>query len=105
MLVTGRLEVFKNRNGYYTAVVKAWDNDNKKVLGKAFMDVSLPGNITCEEGQTLTLNVKEGWINAFYVEKGDFTKLKLNINNAEVESVFPEPKKAKKSKKTSKEDK
>lgn len=106
MLVTGKLEVFKNENGYYTAVIKAWDKKNN-LKGKAFMNVDLPDGMTCEDKQTLTIDVKEGYLNAVYIECGNpFTKLVLNIVKADIVSVYPEPKKAKKnSKKNSKEDK
>ncbi|MBO7732131.1 MAG: hypothetical protein J6S67_06255 [Methanobrevibacter sp.] len=105
MLTTGRLEVFKNKNGYYTAVIKAWDSENN-LKGKAFMNVELPEGTTCEDGQTLTLDVKEGYLNAVYVGcDAPFTKLVINIVKAEVVSIYPEPKKAKNSKKNSKEGK
>lgn len=106
MQLTGKIEVFQNQNGYHTAVIKAWDESNTKVLGKAFVDAKLPEGIKCEKGQTLTLNVKEGYLSAVFVpaQQNTFTKLKINIKEAEVLSVFPEPeaKKAKKSAKTSK---
>lgn len=101
----GTLEVFKNRNGYPTGVIKAWDNENIHVLGKAYMDVMLPKDLTIEEGQTLTLNVTEGYLNAVHVNgENAFTKLKINVVKCEVTSVFPEPKKkvTKSSKKVSK---
>ena len=98
--LTGTLEVFKNRNGYPTGVIKAWDNENKHVLGKAFMDVVLPKDVEIEEGQTLTLNVTEGYLNAVHVDgENAFTKLKINVVKCEVKSVFPEQKKVKKSSK------
>ena len=106
MQVTGKLEIFKNRNGYFTAVFKAW-NDEDEVTGKAYMDVKLPDSVKVEDGQSLTLDVKEGYLNAVHVEAGEksFDKLKINVVKCEVISVYPEEKKAKKSKKTSKEGK
>lgn len=96
----GTLEVFKNINGYPMGVIKAWDNENKNVLGKAFMDVVLPKDVTIEEGQTLTLDVKEGYLNAVHVDvENAFTKLKINVVKCEIKSVFPEQKKVKKSSK------
>lgn len=98
--LTGTLEVFKNRNGYTTGVIKAWDNENIHVLGKAFMDVTLPENVTIEEGQTLTLDVKEGYLNAVHVDcENAFTKVKINVVKCDIKAVFPEPKKVKKSSK------
>ena len=105
MKVTGKLEIFKNRNGYFTAVIKAWDEENN-VTGKAFMDVALPEGIKVEDGQSLTLDVKEGYLNAVYVKaqkaENSFTKLKLNIVKCDVVDVFPKPEKAKKAKKGAK---
>lgn len=95
----GNLEVFQNKNGYVTGVIKAWDEDNHTVLGKVFMDVKLPKEITIKEGQSLTLDVKKAYLNAVYVEgENGFTKLKINVVECEVIRVFPEEKKVKTSK-------
>ena len=100
--LSGTLEVFQNKRGYVTGVFKAWD-DNKCVLGKAYMDVVLPKEITIEEGQSLTLDVKEAYLNAIFVEgENAFTKLRINVVDCEVKSVFPEKKAQKSSKKASK---
>ena len=105
MQVSGKLEIFKNRNGYYTAVIKAW-GDHKELQGKALMDVALPEDVKVEDGKTLTLDVKEGYLNAVYVKaekaENSFTKFKLNIVKCDVVDVFPKPEKAKKAKKGSK---
>ena len=102
MKVTGKLEIFKNRNGYFTAVIKVWDEQNN-VSGKAFMDVALPEGVKVEDGQSLTLDVKEGYLNAVYVKaENSFTKLKLNVVKCDVVDVFPKPEKAKKAKKRAK---
>ena len=102
MKLTGRLEVFKNKNGYVTGVIKAWDDDSKKVLGKAFMDVNLPKDVEIKDGQSLTLDVEEAYLNAYFVDtENPFTKLKINVVKCKVIDVFPkEAKKA--SKKVSK---
>ena len=98
--LTGTLEVFQNQRGYVTGVLKAW-SDDKCLLGKAYMDVALPEEIKIEEGQTLTLDVKEAYLNAVHCGEGDkaFTKLKVNVVNAEVKAIFPEKKVKKSSKK------
>ena len=104
MLVTGKLEIFKNKNGYLSAVFKAWNDDNE-VTGKAYMDAKLPEDIKVEDGQSLTIEVKEGYLNAVHVDgENPFNKLKINVVKCDVLDVFPKPetKKAKKSKKTSK---
>ena len=90
MKLTGILEVFKNKNGYVTGVIKAWDEDSKKVLGKAFMDVNLPKDVEIKDGQTLTLDVEEGYLNAYYVNsENPFTKLKINVVKCKIVDVFP----------------
>lgn len=100
--LTGTLEVFQNKKGYVTGVMKAWD-DNKTLVGKAYMDVNLPESISIEEGQTLTLDVKEAYLNAVHVEgENAFTKLKINVVEAEIKSIFPEKKAQKPSKKVGK---
>lgn len=97
MKLTGLIEVFQNKKGYVTGVFKAWNEESKEVLGKAYLDVNLPESVKIKEGQTLTLNVKEGYLNAIFVDtENAFTKLKINIVDCEVKSVFPEPKKTKK---------
>ena len=99
MKLTGKLEVFKNQNGYITAVIKDFD-DNKQVRGKAYVSAKLPDYVVVEDNNSLTLDVKEGYLNAVYVDTDKpFTKLQINVVNCEVLNVFtPE----KKSKKTSK---
>lgn len=98
--LTGTLEVFQNKKGYITGVMKAWDSENKQVLGKAYMDVNLPESVTIKEGQTLTLNVKEGYLNPVFVEgENSFTKIKINVVECEITKVYPEEKKSSKTSK------
>lgn len=97
--ITGTLEVFKNNRGYTTGVLKSF-NDANQLTGRAYIDVTLPENVTVEEGQTLTLNVKTGYLNAVHVESENaFTKLKINVVECEITSVYPEKKVKKSSKK------
>ena len=98
--LTGTLEVFQNKNGYVTGVMKAWNSDKKEVLGKAYLDVILPESVAVKEGQTLTLNVKEGYLNPVFVEgENSFTKLKINVVDCEIIRVYPEEEKSKKTSK------
>ena len=99
MKLTGKLEVFKNQNGYITAVIKDFD-DNNQVRGKTYVSAKLPADVKVEDNQSLTLDVKEGYLDAVYVgTDAPFTKLQINVVKCEVANVFtPE----KKSKKTSK---
>lgn len=101
MKFEGILEVFKNKKGYITGVLKAWDNEAKEVKGKVYIDVNLPEDVTVEDGQTLTLDVHEGYINPTYIEgENAFTKLKFNVVKCDIKSVFPEKKIKKSSKRT-----
>lgn len=101
--LTGTLEVFQNKKGYVTGVIKHWDEDEKQFTGKAYLDVQLPEGVEVLEGQTLTLDVKTAYLNAVHV-KGEnaFTKLQINVVDCEVKSVFPEKKAQKPSKKVAK---
>ena len=95
--LTGQLEVFKNQKGYITGVIKAWNEAEKTVAGRTYMDVLLPVGVEVKEGQTLTLDVKTAYLNAVHVEgENAFTKLKINVVDCEVIRVFPEEKKASK---------
>ena len=85
MQVTGKLEVFKNQNGYNTAVLKAFGDDNA-LKGKAFVSCKLPETVKIEDGQTLTLDVKKGYLNAVYIgSDAPFTKLEINISECEID--------------------
>lgn len=101
--LSGTLEVFLNKRGYVTGVFKAWDEEAKQITGKAYMDVALPDEIQIEEGQTLTLDLKQAYLNAVHVEgENAFTKLKIKVVECEVKSIFPEKKVKKPSKKVGK---
>lgn len=101
--VNGQIEVFQNKRGYITGVIKSW-GENKDVLGKAYIDVNLPESVLILDGQTLTLDVKTAYLNAVHIEgKNEFTKLVLNIVDADIVKIFPDEKEVKKtSKKVSK---
>lgn len=89
MKITGKLEVFLNEKGYVTGVFKAWDKENKNVLGKAYMDVKLPEGVEVAKGHTLTLDVREAYLNTVYVAgEKPFTKLKINVVDCLVEKEF-----------------
>lgn len=92
MKLSGKIEVFMNKRGYVTGVFKDWDEENKSVLGKAYVDVLLPEEIAIKEGESLTLDVEEAYLNARYVKSNgkDFTKLQINVVKALVSRRFPE---------------
>ena len=100
--INGTLEVFQNKKGYVTGVIKYWDEAEKLFTGRAYVDVTLPESVKIEEGQTLTLDLKTAYLNAVHV-KGEnaFTKLNINVVDCEVKSIFPEKKAKKPSKKVS----
>ena len=109
MKVSGLLEVFQNKNGFVTGVFNAWDsdepNEKHKILGKAYMDVRLPKDVQIKEGQTLTLDVKEGYLRVSHIvsNKVEFSKFVIYVKQCDVIRVYPEEKKAEKpSKKVSK---
>lgn len=103
MKFEGILEVFKNKKGYNTAVLKAWDDETKEITGKVYLDVNLPKDLPIEDGQTLTLDVHEGYVNCVHVDSkdGGFNKIKLSVVRCELKSVFPEKKVKKSSKRSS----
>lgn len=98
--LSGTLEVFQNKKGYVTGVFKAWNEEAKEVLGKVYMDVKLPESVKIKEGQTLTLDVKTAYLDAVHVTgEHEFTKLRINVVDCKVTSVYPEEKKSKKTSK------
>lgn len=103
--LTGTLEVFKNRNGYITGIIKSFDKDDKSYLGNVCLDVSIPESVEVKEGQTLTLKVTEGYLNIRHVvAKGNsFDKLFINVVKCKVVKVYPEEKKVAKPSKKVKE--
>lgn len=82
MEVTGKIDLFKNKRGYVTGVLKSF-NEEKKVSGKSFIDVS---GVVVKEGETLTIDVKKGYLNSIHVEgeKGGFDKFSLSIKEYDV---------------------
>lgn len=97
MKLSGKIEVFKNKKGYATGIIKAFSQD-KKVVAKEFVDVELKDEDVSKkltEGKTLTLNVIEGYLNLKHVEleTESFNRMVVSICTAEIISVFPEEKK------------
>ena len=87
MLVQGKIEVFKNKRGYVTGILKAFDEKN--LLGKVFIDVN---GLDLKDERTYTIDVTEGYLNVHHVESltKDFDKLVINIVKHKVISVFPD---------------
>lgn len=103
VVFTGRLEVFKSKEGYPLSVLKGF-KDNK-VIGKVFIDTKVDLKMT--EGKTYTIQVNKGYLNVNHIETEEksFDKLSLSIVDYELVSVFPEEKKTtKKSKKVVEDD-
>ena len=107
MIVLGKIEVFKNKKGYPTGVIKSFDKDNK-VIGKLFVacnikDEKLVSKLT--DGKTLTIDVKKGFLDVRHIEleTESYEIPVISVVEGEVVAVYPEEKKAtKKSTKSSK---
>ena len=82
MMITGKIDLFKNQRGFVTGTIKAFDKENK-LIGKCFIDVI---GVAVEEGETLTIDVKEGYLNAVHVEgkESKFDKLAINVKKYDV---------------------
>lgn len=111
MLVSGKIEVFKNKKGYDTGVLKSFDKDNK-LVGRLFVaciiiDEKITKKMT--EGKTLTLDIKKGYLGVRHVEleTESFEVPVISIIEADIVAVYPEEKKAtkKSTKKTTKSSK
>ena len=87
MLIQGKIEVFKNKRGYVTGILKAFDEKN--LLGKVFIDIN---GLDLKDERTYTIDVTEGYLNVHHVESltKDFDKLVINIVKHKVISVFPD---------------
>ena len=108
MLVSGKIEVFKNKKGYSTGVLKSFDKDNK-LVGKLFVACNIKDEKVTKkltEGKTLTVDVKKGFLDVRHVEleTETFEVPVISIVEGEVVAIYPEEKKAtkKSAKKSSK---
>ena len=69
MLLSGKIEVFKNKKGYLTGILKSFDKDNN-LLGKMFVSVNIRDEKLAEkvvEGKTLTFDVETGYLDCVHV--------------------------------------
>lgn len=97
MLVTGKIEVFKNKNGYPVGILKSFTQDGV-LTARMFVNVELRDeklNEKLVEGKTLTINVTQGYLNVQHVEleNESFNRISIGISKGELVSVFPEEKK------------
>lgn len=93
MLVTGRIEVFKNSNGYPVGILKSFTQDGI-LTARMFVNVELRDeklNEKLVEGKTLTINVTQGYLNVQHVEleNESFNRVSIGISKGELVSVFP----------------
>ena len=107
MLVKGQIEVFKNKKGYPTGIIKSFDKDGKTVLGKLFVAVSLRDEKMAEkleDGKTYTISVEQGYLDVRHIEleSESFEIPVISIVKGEVVKVFPEEKPVTKRKTTAK---
>lgn len=88
MMITGKIDLFKNSRGFVTGQIKAFSKE-KKLLGKCFVEVM---GVSVAEGETLTIDVKEGYLNCVHVESEDkkksFDKLVLSVKSYDVVSSY-----------------
>lgn len=82
MKVTGKIELFKNERGYVTGVIKSF-SEEKKVNGKCFLDVK---GVDVEEGETLTIDMTEAYLNCVHVDtkESGFDKLAISVKQYEI---------------------
>lgn len=97
MLLTGKIEVFKNKKGYLTGMLKSFTQDNK-LIATEYVSVKIADSKLAEkvtEGKTVTFDVELGYLNIRHVEleTESFNKFEISIAKAKVVSVFPEEKK------------
>lgn len=100
VVFTGRIEVFKSKDGYPVSVLKSFKDS--KLVGRVYLDTKLDLKMT--EGKTYTIQVNKGYLNVNHIETKDnsFDKLCLSIVDYDLVSVFPEEKKTKKTSKKAK---
>lgn len=95
MFLTGKIEVFINKDGYLTGVIKSFKD--RIVTGKSFISVYIDDKTLVEKltkGVTYTLNVKSGYLNSLMVEcDKPFNKIEVFIRECEIVSEFKPNKK------------
>ena len=109
MLVSGKIEVFKNKKGYPTGTIKSFDKDGN-LVSKYFVAVNIRDEKLTEkltDGKTLTLDVETGYLDSRKVEleEQSFVVPIISIVKATVVSVYPEEKKTTTKKTTKKSSK
>lgn len=106
MLVTGKIEVFKTKKGYFKGIIKSFSKYGE-LTGKMYVDVSVQDDKIekkCVDGKTLTIEVETGYLNVVHVEleTESFDKLSVNIAKGKVVAIFPEEEKKTTKKKSTK---
>ena len=104
MLVSGKIEIYKNKRGYPTGIVSSFDKDGQ-LVSKLFVAVNIRDEKLLEkltDGKTLTLNVETGYLDSRKVEleEQSYVIPVISIVKAEIVAVYPEEKKV--AKKTTK---
>ena len=102
MQLVGRIEVFKNKRGYVSGILKSFGEHNE-LLGKVYIDVQ---GLDIKDDRTYTIEVNEGDLNVHHVESltKDFDKLVIKVKKHTLISVFPEKPSDKVKKDETKED-
>lgn len=105
MLLTGKIEVFKNKKGYLTGMIKSFDKDGVLItteyVNVSIADEKLSSKVV--DGKTVTIEVTKGYLDLDHIEleSESFNRFRVSIKEGKVVKVFPEEvkKTSKKSKK------
>lgn len=106
MVLTGKIEVFKNKKGYPVGILKSFNKDGE-LTGKMFVSVRIADEKLASkvvDGKTLTIDVETGYLNVIHVEleTESFEKFEISIVKGKVVAVFPEEEKKTTKKKSTK---
>ena len=87
MKLTGKIEVFKNKRGYLTGLLKSF-NEKNELTGKVFIDVV---GLDLKDERTYTIEITEGYLNVHHVESltKDFDKLVIKVVKHKLIGVYP----------------
>lgn len=87
MKIQGKIEVFRNKNGFLTGILKSF-KDNE-CTGKVFIDVT---GLDLKDERNYTIEVEDGYLNVIHVETltKSFDKLSIAVKKHKLISVYPE---------------
>ena len=87
MKITGKIEIFRNKNGFITGFLKSFNGN--QCTGKVFIDVT---GLDIKDERTYTIEVEDGYLNVVHVETltRSFDKLSIAVKKHKLLSVYPE---------------